>query len=199
MTSVDGGTDRNQAPLDPRVERTRAAVLEAASALLVEGGAAAVTIDAIVERSRVARTSIYRHWPNRSAVLAATFAHLIPEISQSDPDLPAEGGLRQVMQRFSAELESAPWVAVLPAFLESARHDDELRGLFVQFVEARKAPFATAVIRAVDAGLLPRDTGVDEAVLQLAGPLVFSRMVRGESDGRFADRLVDLLLASRRS
>ena len=53
--------------------RTREAVLTAATDLLVEGGPSAVTIDAVVARSGVAKSTIYRHWESRDEVLVAVF------------------------------------------------------------------------------------------------------------------------------
>ena len=41
--------------MDPRIARTQAAVVRAATDLLVEGGPSAVTVDAIVTRSGVCR------------------------------------------------------------------------------------------------------------------------------------------------
>jgi TetR/AcrR family transcriptional regulator, regulator of autoinduction and epiphytic fitness len=49
------------ATTDPRVERSRTAVLDAAAGLLLEGGVPALTVEAVVERSGVARSTIYRH------------------------------------------------------------------------------------------------------------------------------------------
>src|SRR5687767_10053529 len=46
---------------DGRIARTRSAVLRSATDLLMEGGPSAVTIDAIVARSGVAKSTIYRH------------------------------------------------------------------------------------------------------------------------------------------
>src|SRR5690606_191899 len=59
-STPDRGAD--EAPLDARVARSRATVLRTATDLLVEGGPSAVTIDAIVARSGVAKSTIYRHW-----------------------------------------------------------------------------------------------------------------------------------------
>ncbi len=47
-------------PRDPRVPRSRRAVLAAALELMVERGVFATTIDAVSERSGVAKTTIYR-------------------------------------------------------------------------------------------------------------------------------------------
>ena len=47
--------------------------MRTASELLVEGGPAAVTIDAITARSGIAKTTIYRHWPTHEALIVALF------------------------------------------------------------------------------------------------------------------------------
>ena len=64
--TVDADRDRD---CDPRVARSRAAVISAATELLVDAGPNAVTIDAIVARSGVAKSTIYRHWASRDDVL----------------------------------------------------------------------------------------------------------------------------------
>ena len=65
----------------PRTHRTREAVVRSAVDLLVEGGVGAVTVEAVVQRSGVARSTIYRHWPTRGEMVAAAFAELMPPLS----------------------------------------------------------------------------------------------------------------------
>ena len=55
--------------LDPRVVRTRHDVLAAARAVLVEEGWQAVTVTRIADRSGYARSTLYRHWPQRLDLL----------------------------------------------------------------------------------------------------------------------------------
>ena len=57
---------------DPRIERTRTAVLDAASDLLAEAGVVGFNVDAVARRSGVARTTIYRHWPDANELLFVT-------------------------------------------------------------------------------------------------------------------------------
>src|SRR5690554_1819280 len=80
---------------DARVVRTRANVLRAATDLLVEGGPTAVTIDAIVARSGVARSTIYRHWDTRDDVLLAVIERCAPRIDPPGADLDFEASLRE--------------------------------------------------------------------------------------------------------
>lgn len=61
----------------PRNEGADGAILEAAQALLLEGGAEAVTMNAIVARSGVSRATAYRRWANREALLRAVLQQAI--------------------------------------------------------------------------------------------------------------------------
>ena len=76
----------------PACARSRAAVVRAATDLLVEGGPSAVTIDAIVARSGVAKSTIYRHWASRDDVLLDVIESCAPVLPRPDPDLDVERG-----------------------------------------------------------------------------------------------------------
>ena len=75
---------------DPRPARSRARLLDAATALLRSGGPSAVTVDAVTRAANVARATLYRHFPSGNDLLAAAFHALIPPA----PTPPAEGTLR---------------------------------------------------------------------------------------------------------
>ena len=59
---------------DPRVERTRQLVLATAAAILEEQGWEAVTHVAVAERSGVGRSTLYRHWPDATALVIEVIA-----------------------------------------------------------------------------------------------------------------------------
>ena len=59
---TDGSTD-------PRPARSRARLLDAATALLRSGGPSAVTIDAVTRSANVARATLYRHFPSANDLL----------------------------------------------------------------------------------------------------------------------------------
>src|SRR3954454_8695506 len=75
---------------DPRPARSRARLLDAATALLRTGGPSAVTIDAVTRSANVARATLYRHFSSANDLLAASFMSLIPP----PPMPPEEGTLR---------------------------------------------------------------------------------------------------------
>ncbi|MEG3615852.1 TetR/AcrR family transcriptional regulator [Isoptericola haloaureus] len=185
---------------DPRLERTRTAVTSAASDLLLAGGVRAVTIEAVVEASGVARSTIYRHWPTRSEVVAAAFARLLPPTTPP----PAEGKLadrlRAVMTPRVPEMNGTRYVPLVSSLLGEAARDPELADLREQFVRTQQAPLLAVLGDAVDAGELPAGTDLDEATSTLLGPLLFERLILGrEIDPGFADRTIDGFLAHARA
>lgn len=69
----DGIMDRTTTKLSSgsREPRSRSKVLEAATALFYAEGVRAVGMERIVETSRVAKTTIYRHFPTKDALVEA--------------------------------------------------------------------------------------------------------------------------------
>ena len=180
---------------DTRVARSRAAVLSVAVDLLVEGGAAAVTIEAVVQRSGVARSTIYRHWPRRIDLVADTFRTLIPPL----PAVPASGDLRSrlqgVLRVLAGQINDEKYAAVVPAVLDSATRDPELAEFREVFTRSQRAPLDTVLRASTAAGELPADLDRDGAIAALVGPLLFRRVVLAQSvDAAYADQLIDAFL-----
>lgn len=99
--------------VDPRPARSRARLLDAATALLRSGGPSAVTIDAVTRGANVARATLYRHFPSGNDLLAAAFRSLIPPA----PTPPEEGSLRDRL--VALVLAQAELIAEAPAILTS--------------------------------------------------------------------------------
>lgn len=60
---------RQPTPSNPRVQRTRNRVLTVARELLPQVGPTGLTYALLAERADVTRQTLYRHWPNRAALL----------------------------------------------------------------------------------------------------------------------------------
>jgi AcrR family transcriptional regulator len=65
-----------QGPGRPRDADADRRILRACVELLTEVGAEATTMTAVIERSGVARATVYRRWPNREALLIAALREL---------------------------------------------------------------------------------------------------------------------------
>src|ERR1700722_7592717 len=91
MTDMDAELSAgNDGEVDPRWLRSRTRLLDAAVDLLRTGGIEAVTIDAVTKASKVARTTLYRHFGCSSDLLAATLERLLPAVTPP----PSTGSLR---------------------------------------------------------------------------------------------------------
>ena len=100
---------------DPRVLVSRERVLTATLDLLVEAGLGELTIDDISRRSGVAKTTIYRHWAGRSALVIDACSRLT-DGQEAPPDTGSlDGDLRAVLTGIADLLEGNRAVVVHPA------------------------------------------------------------------------------------
>jgi AcrR family transcriptional regulator len=111
---------------DPRPARSRARLLEAATALLRAGGPSAVTVDAVTRGANVARATLYRHFPSGNDLLAAAFGSLIPPA----PMPTEEGALRDrliaVVLAFGQSIAERPGMVMAMSWLALGRDLEQL-------------------------------------------------------------------------
>jgi AcrR family transcriptional regulator len=181
--------------MDVRVARTRASVLRTATDLLVEGGPSAVTIDAIVARSGVAKSTIYRHWATRDDVLVSVIEGCAPQIEPPDESLAFEDALRALTADLVRMLNDPHWARVLPALLVLRTQKHGIADL-EQRIEKRQEHAIDAVLRrGFDEGVLAPDVDVDEASALLVGPLLMANLMgKPTVDDAFCDKVVEAFL-----
>ncbi|CAA9305990.1 MAG: hypothetical protein AVDCRST_MAG07-253 [uncultured Frankineae bacterium] len=180
----------------PRTQRTREAVVRAGVELLLEGGTSALTVEAVVQRSGVARSTIYRHWPTRTEMVAAAFAELMPPI----PAPVLTGDLSQQLEALlcplAEQIATEEFAALVPSLLAGAARDPELAPFHAGFVAAQREPVRAVLRQAVQDNRI-RPVDLDEGVSQLVGPLLFQRVILDQPvDPAFARRLVADFLAA---
>jgi AcrR family transcriptional regulator len=183
---------------DPRIERSRAAVLDASVALLLEGGLSAVTVDAVSGRSGVAKTTIYRHWENRDALVLDTFQACLPTVDMPDARLPYEEALRELMRSATLAIAKPRFRSALPHILAAKQEVDDLAEMQQRIDQEQYAALKAVLMRGISEGRLPVDTDLNEAKHQLFGPLISMALSPEIAlDEAAADRVVDLFLTSR--
>ncbi len=182
------------------MSRSRAAVIRAATDLLVEGGPSAVTIDAIVARSGVAKSTIYRHWQSRDEVLLAVIEACAPQLPPPDPTADVESSLHDVLRAMAGFLNDPEWARVVPALLMLKNHEAGVAAIDQRLEREQEDVLKSLLERGVGEGVLPADLDVREAIAMLAGPLLFAHLTDTvKVDDDFADRCVDHFLAAYRT
>ncbi len=172
-------------PENPRVTRSRRRVLEAAAALLLEEGPAGFTVQKVVQRSGVARQTVYRHWPTTEALLVDAFRHAVPDAGAPDVragDDPVEA-LTSTVVAYARDFRGAAWARVMPALLDHAARDPALDAIRDEHAGARRRHLVGLLDACVARGLLNADVDRDLAVAQLVGPLAFRAMLSHEPVG----------------
>lgn len=103
----------------PRREGADEELLAAAVALLRERGYRDFTVDAVAERTGIAKTTIYRRWPAKGALAAAAIGPLIalPEAGDGAARIAVRALLEAMRERLAGE-----WGATIAA-LAADGHD----------------------------------------------------------------------------
>jgi AcrR family transcriptional regulator len=120
---------------DPRPARSRARLLEAATALLRSGGPSAVTVDAVTRGANVARATLYRHFPSGNDLLAAAFNSLIPPAQMPSEEGTLRDRLLEVVLAQAQSIAEAPGMLSAMSWLALGRDLEQLP-------EARHSPAA---------------------------------------------------------
>ncbi len=182
--------------VDSRVERSRHAVLTAALGLLCESGVGGFSVDEVARRSGVAKTTIYRHWPTREALVVDTCSRLSAE--QQIPDTGSlEGDLTAILTNIAHLLQTANWSAVLPSIIDNAERDAEFAELVGQIQRGHAAPLREALERATSKGELPAHTDLSTTVAALLGPLFYRRWFSREPiDDKFIHTTIKRAIGS---
>ena len=207
MAQVNSEPDVGE-EVDPRWVRSRTRLLDAAADLLRAGGIEAVTIDAVTKESKVARTTLYRHFGCSSDLLAATLERLLPPVTEP----PSTGSLRdrlvELLCRQATLYEEAPLHLTTLAWLAMRSNTDDAedaRGgqtpnsaLQARVVEHYIQPLE-AILQSPEAHDQLDEFDVELAVCQLAGPLLISWMIGlRHIDRQDCARIVDDFLGGHR-
>ena len=170
-------------PRSPLVDR---AVMRGALELFIEHGVAGASIERIAKHAGVAKTSIYRRWPSREALLAQaiedfrnTTGFTIDLLDRTPPRDFAK------LLISACEMIARPEIRKLVARLigSFADHPKLLEVYLETYFLPRRSAFVRALERVQSAGLLTADVEVEPLADMLIGALVYRLLLslRGES------------------
>lgn len=163
-------------PIDPRVARSRTAVIDATLALLGEGGYVALSIDAISRRSGVARTTIYRHWDSLAEIVheaATSTVGIKPVIDSGD----ARADLRAHVGMLADKLNASDWGRMLPVLVDAAGRDPEILDLQRRSTAERRAAAMSIARAGVERGQIRADIDLDLVGEMFVGPIFTRHLV----------------------
>ncbi len=194
MDGTDSGkrdSSSKQSRTDPRVVVSQERVLTATLDLLMEAGLGGLTIDDVSRRSGVAKTTIYRHWPNRTALVVDACLRMT-DGNEDPPDTGSlEGDLKTVLTNLAELLVTARWSSILPSIVDAAERDPEIAEVHSKLQQWHAAPLRAALERAALRGEIPPEAELRAIAAALRGPLYFRRWFSREP---ITDSFVDLIV-----
>jgi len=202
MTTTDTDPQTSPAPAvdppaqragRPRSEERGQAILDAALQLVVEVGYDRLSMDALAERARASKATIYRHWSCKAEVVAAAIRCRAEAHSEVAPDTGSLRGDLLALLSHACEAMATEDGPLMAAVLWAMRTDAELADLVrTQMVEGKGDVVEEVVQRAVARGECPDDVNA-KAAAEVMPAMVMSRVfVSGEPlDDAFCAHLVD--------
>lgn len=162
---------------DPRIERSRQVILEAVLEELSDRGYGALTIESAARRAGVGKATIYRHWPDKIALIADAFKLLQ---QQRDPELvtgtPREK-LERILRHVADVVAASPFSACLPALIEGAERDRAVRRFHHHFQAEARKPTIALIASGIATGDFPSRIDPEVAAFALLGAIFFCRLM----------------------
>ncbi|TME24990.1 MAG: TetR/AcrR family transcriptional regulator [Chloroflexi bacterium] len=178
-----------------RSARVRAAVLHAAFDELGEKGYDGFNMEAVARRSGVHKTTVYRRWPTRDALVVDALD------SRGDRHSPISvtGSLRADLRVFAedvfAKLSSPHGKAMLKSLVSAVDQSPEILEKVESFWRERLDAGAAVIEWGIDRGELPPGIDVDLVIEGLLAPIYLRVLLSGQSvTADFLEQLIELLL-----
>jgi AcrR family transcriptional regulator len=192
MGNLDEITQTVKGPGRPRDAESRKRILDSAAQLLEESCFDKITVDGIAEHSGTGKATVYRWWPNKSAVLIEAFRE---RISQELP-FPDTGDfredIRQQLENFTRILYWGRRGKVFRGFLAGALADPEVAEAFRElWIRPRRAEAKKVFERHIARGAARSGLDADLAV-----EMIYFRLLTGwgEITTEYLDHLVDTVM-----
>jgi TetR/AcrR family transcriptional regulator, regulator of autoinduction and epiphytic fitness len=168
---------RAKPAIDPRITRSRQVILQAVLDELSEVGYGALTIESTARRAGVGKATIYRHWPDKIALIADAFKLLQ---RQRDPNLvngPPRENLERILRHVADVVSDSPFSSCLPALIEGAERDRAVRKFHHQFQAEARKPTIALISSGVATGHFPSRIDPEMAAFALLGAIFFCRLM----------------------
>jgi AcrR family transcriptional regulator len=175
-----------------RTARTKTAVFEAVTALVLERGHVGVTMTDIADRAGVAATSLYRRWGDvRALIMEVAVEQLMRDRPLPDTGSLA-GDLRKWARSIASSLKSPEGSSFFTAFVATAMPPGAAGPTRTAALQRRLDQVATMLERARARGEKPLPLA--DVMDHLLAPLYARALFGAPASEAFAERLVERLL-----
>lgn len=183
--------------VDPRIAQSRRVILGAALEELGEIGYGGFTIESVAARAGVGKSTIYRHWPDKLALITDAF-HTFHENALPDTESgsPREKVVR-VLRHVAEVVAGSTFSSCIPALIDAAERDQNLRKFYFRFQEEARQPLIKVIADGVADGSFASRIDPELAAFALLGTIFFCRLMTSKRfDPKDAGDLVNTVLGT---
>jgi AcrR family transcriptional regulator len=167
-------------PGRPRSAQADVAILHAALELLAANGYAALTMEAVRERSGVGKATLYRRYGSKEELVRAAIVHLNADIPMPDDTGSVAGDFAATAANVLAGAARTGALTLMPRLLSEVAGDPEMHALFHEhLVEPRRRVVRGIVERAKGRGEIRSDVDTNVAVDLMVGPFIYRMIISG--------------------
>ena len=156
-------------------------ILEAAVDELARVGYGGVTIESVAARAGVGKSTIYRHWPDKLALIADAFEtfheQMVPDLS----DRPVRESVELLIRHVAEVVVDSTFSRCIPAMIEGAERDPRVRDFHHRYSAERRQALVELIARGIEDGELGAMVDPELATAAaLLGVIFYRRLMTGE-------------------
>lgn len=170
-------------------------ILTAAVHELADVGYGGVTIESIAARAGVGKSTIYRHWTDKLALIAdalETFhEQMVPDLGH----LPVHESVAVLLRHVAEVVLDSTFSRCIPALIEGAERDERVRAFHHGYSAERRQALIDLIARGVQRGEINPSVDPELATTTLLGAIFYRRLMTDQPfNPDDAAQLVDLVL-----
>lgn len=190
MSIVPAQSDDNRNPEKrpgrPRSDKSRDAILDATRKMLMHTPLRDISIEAIAKRAGVGKTTIYRWWPHKAALVMEAFMAQpgLQNILPTTPD--ASEAVKVQLEKLIRQLRGQNGRIVANIIAEAQAEPEALRLLNENFLNERVNNLRNHLQHGKADGVFNAQLDVEMAIDQLLGPVFYRLLTSPDTlDERF--------------
>lgn len=179
----------------PRSAHADESIIEAVLDLLAEGSTVeALSMEAVAARAGVGKTTVYRRWSNKEALVMDAISAL-----KGSPPAPAGASVRDDLVTLLSPVSRTSSRAgqILPCLAPELRRNRDLYDRYIGWLEQRRDVIRDVLRRGVADGELAADTDIELALALLSAPMTLQSTLHWHprlNTDRLTERVVDTVL-----
>jgi TetR/AcrR family transcriptional regulator, regulator of autoinduction and epiphytic fitness len=170
-------------------------ILQAAVEELADVGYGSVRIESIAARAGVGKSTIYRHWPDKLALIADAFETFHEQMVPDLGDLPVRKAVALLLGHVAEVVVDSTFSRCIPALIEGAERDRRVREFHHRYAAERRQVIVDLIAGGIRKGEVKRSVDPELATVTLLGAIFYRRLMTPDPfKPDEAARLVTLVL-----